>query len=110
MLRCTVEDLRSAVLARNLHRWVLLVLLGVGGPSANAANAANGVGASPVLHLFTERFPPYSMTVDGSAHATSADQVTGFAAETIKELLRRTNVSATLQLVPWKRAYALALE
>ncbi|MEM1434743.1 MAG: transporter substrate-binding domain-containing protein [Pseudomonadota bacterium] len=74
------------------------------------ADAAPGSDQNPQLRLFTELFPPYSMTIDGSARAASADQVTGFAAETIKELLRRAGVTATLELVPWKRAYARALE
>ncbi len=99
--------LASSASAPVLRRCLLLVLLGLSGMSVHAAERSE---ASPTLHLFTELFPPYSMTVDGSAHATSAEEVTGFAAETIKELLRRADVTATLQLVPWKRAYAQALE
>ncbi len=85
-------------------RSVLLALM----CAANAGALAEE--RSEVLHLFTEPFPPFSMTTDGSAHASSADQITGFAAETFKELMRRAGVASTLQLVPWKRAYAQALE
>ncbi|MGI9327622.1 MAG: substrate-binding periplasmic protein [Pseudomonadales bacterium] len=67
------------------------------------------VAAEPLLHLSTEDFPPYSMAKNGSAEAQSADQVTGFAAEIVKELLRRADVSYTLDLIPWTRAYDKAL-
>ncbi len=63
----------------------------------------------PTLRLYTEDFPPYSMVVDGAPSATSADQITGFATEIVRELLIRANADYTLHLVPWKRAYARAL-
>ena len=99
MLLLTVENLGRRVL-----RIVLLALM------CAVSSSAYSDESSEVLHLFTEPFPPFSMTTDGSAHASSAEQVTGFAAETFKELMRRADVTATMQLVPWKRAYAQALE
>ena len=107
MLRLTVKDLTSAAAWRKAHQWVPLVLLLCTGSTGVYADNRE---ATPVLHLFTEPFPPFSMTLDGAPHAASADEVTGFAAETFKELMRRAGVPATLQMVPWKRAYAQALE
>ncbi len=71
--------------------------------------SACAVAAEPLLHLSTEDFPPYSMAKNGANEAQSANQVTGFATEIIKELLRRADVSCSLDLVPWKRAYDKAL-
>jgi len=70
---------------------------------------ALGVQSEEPLRLFTEVFPPYSMAVDGSSHARSAEEVTGFAVEIVKELVNRADVPCTLELVPWKRAYEQAL-
>ena len=64
---------------------------------------------NPTIHLFTEYFPPLSMAVEGSASSTSTNDVTGFVVEIIKQLFARAQISYTLELVPWIRAYNLAL-
>ncbi len=105
MLRFFTVHNRAAS-PRRVRRWLLPVLL-VAGSTSHAGDAAP---ETQTLHLFTEPFPPFSMTVNGATYAATADQVTGFAAETFKALMQRANVPATMQLVPWKRAYAQALE
>ncbi|NKB32757.1 MAG: transporter substrate-binding domain-containing protein [Pseudomonadales bacterium] len=60
---------------------------------------------SNVIRLYTEDFPPYSMTVDGSSSADSAENITGFMAEIVKELFSRAEIDYTMELVPWARAY-----
>lgn len=52
------------------------------------------------LRLYTEEYPPVSFSQDG--------QPAGMSVELVQELLRRLDQSATLQVVPWARAYHLA--
>ncbi len=105
MLRRIFRRLPRSTAWRAVRSSVLLALCYAF--NAGAHNAGDGEAN---LHLYTEPFPPFSMTIDGSAHAASADNITGFAAETFKELTRRAGVSSTMELVPWARAYAEALE
>lgn len=57
---------------------------------------------SPVLalQLYTEEYPPVSFSHQG--------QPSGMAVEVVEELLRRIDQKASLQVVPWARAYHIA--
>ena len=54
------------------------------------------------LHLLTETSPPISMR--------SGDEVTGSGTEKVREIMARTGTGFTLELLPWRRAYTMALE
>jgi polar amino acid transport system substrate-binding protein len=70
----------------------LLLLLGCG--------VWLGASASP-LRIVTEDLPPYSMMVD--------DQVSGLSTEVVKALLAELGLQASIEIMPWARAYDLAL-
>lgn len=82
--------------------WLGALLLAV---VAGADSAAATVAAGPVspvaLRIATERTPPSAMEVDGV--------ITGRETDKIRELMARTATAYTIELVPWKRAYVMAL-
>ena len=49
------------------------------------------------LQLYTEEYPPVSFSREGRA--------AGMASEVVEEILRRLDQSASIQVVPWARAY-----
>lgn len=53
------------------------------------------------LQVVTEELPPYSMTVNG--------QVTGLCTELVQATLKQAGLDAPVQVMPWARAYDLAL-
>ncbi|WP_234407530.1 substrate-binding periplasmic protein [Pseudomonas bohemica] len=53
------------------------------------------------LRIVTEQLPPYSMTLDG--------KLTGMSTEVVQAVLKQINVQASIQSMPWARAYDLAL-
>jgi polar amino acid transport system substrate-binding protein len=57
---------------------------------------------APRLYLATEAAAPHSM-LDGT-------RVIGIGADTVRELAQRAGIDHTIALLPWKRAYAAALE
>lgn len=59
-----------------------------------------GVQAEPI-RIVTEELPPYNMTRDG--------QLTGMSTEVVQAVLKEVNVQASIQSMPWARAYDLAL-
>jgi len=59
-----------------------------------------GANAGPI-RIVTEELPPYNMTRDG--------QLTGMSTEVVRAVLKEINVDATIQSMPWARAYDLAL-
>ncbi len=62
------------------------------------------------INLLTENFPPYNMAVDGKNFARD-ENITGIAADTVREMFRRAGVEYTLTLrFPWERIYKMALE
>ncbi|MCG2586392.1 ABC transporter substrate-binding protein [Massilia sp. TS11] len=63
---------------------------------------ASAPGWPSVLHITTEHSPPSSFLEDG--------RVTGGNTEKVREILARTGIKYTLDLLPWKRAYAFALQ
>jgi polar amino acid transport system substrate-binding protein len=66
------------------------------------ACAASQAQPVPRLHLATEAVAPHSM-LDGK-------RVIGIGADTVRELMERAGIEHTIELLPWKRAYAEALE
>jgi polar amino acid transport system substrate-binding protein len=64
--------------------------------------AASTAGATPMaygLHLLTESSPPTSMR--------EGDSVIGSGTDKVREIMARTDTAYTLELLPWRRAYAL---
>jgi polar amino acid transport system substrate-binding protein len=59
------------------------------------------VMAAPRLYLTTESSPPASMSHGGRVVGTGTDKV--------REIMARTGTSYSIELLPWKRAYAAAL-
>lgn len=53
------------------------------------------------IRIVTEELPPYSMTRDG--------KLTGMSTEVVQAVLNEVNVQASIQSMPWARAYDLAL-
>ncbi|MFY1663554.1 substrate-binding periplasmic protein [Pseudomonas sp. Pseu.R1] len=53
------------------------------------------------IRIVTEELPPYNMTLDG--------QMTGMSTEVVQAVLKAVNVQASIQSMPWARAYDLAL-
>ncbi|MFJ3486142.1 substrate-binding periplasmic protein [Pseudomonas sp. NPDC090202] len=62
--------------------------------------SSSWVSAGPI-RIVTEELPPYSMTRDG--------KLTGMSTEVVQAVLKEVNVEATIQVMPWARAYDLAL-
>jgi polar amino acid transport system substrate-binding protein len=78
------------------RRRVVAVLL------AAACAPAHAGPAMPHLYLTTETAIPISM-LEGS-------EVIGSATDKVKEVMARTGIGYTIDLLPWKRAYTLALQ
>ncbi|MFJ3525388.1 substrate-binding periplasmic protein [Pseudomonas sp. NPDC090203] len=53
------------------------------------------------IRVVTEELAPYNMTLNG--------QLTGMSTEVVQAVLKEVNVDATIQSMPWARAYDLAL-
>lgn len=70
--------------------------------AAGAAALAAGLAAhaAPLL-ITTEQSPPASMKADG--------EITGRETDKVRELMARTGTDYKLDLLPWKRAYTMAL-
>ena len=64
--------------------------------------AASRAQQAPRLYLATEAAAPHSM-LDGK-------RVVGIGPDTVRELMGRAGIDHTIEMLPWKRAYATALE
>lgn len=80
-------------LKQALLQVILLFAAAGGWSSAWAAEAP--------LRIVTEELPPYNMTQDG--------KVTGMSTEVLQAVLKEAGVEAPIQVMPWARAYELAL-
>ena len=79
----------------NCLRWLrFLTLMSAWGYAAVAA-------AEAPLRIVTEELPPYNMTQDG--------RVTGMSTEVVQAVLKEIGLEASIQTMPWARAYDLAL-
>jgi polar amino acid transport system substrate-binding protein len=58
--------------------------------------------AAPFLYIATESSPPSSMR-DG-------EQVVGSATDKVREIMARSGIAYTIDLLPWKRAYMFAVQ
>lgn len=52
------------------------------------------------IRVVTEELPPYNMTENG--------KLTGFSTEVVEAVLKEVGVTATIQSMPWARAYDIA--
>jgi polar amino acid transport system substrate-binding protein len=80
--------------------WCVALLMCV------VAGAASGSQATPdpspaTLRVVTEELPPYNMTENG--------EVTGLSTEIVQTVMQRANVQARIEVLPWARAYDLAM-
>jgi polar amino acid transport system substrate-binding protein len=66
---------------------------------AAASTSSSGVD-NPTLEFVTEELPPFNFNNNGKAD--------GFGSEVVREILRRSNLSAPLTVLPWPRAYKMA--
>ena len=57
--------------------------------------------AEEQIRIVTEELPPYNMTRDG--------KLTGLRTEVVQAVLKEVGVNATIQSMPWARAYDIAL-
>lgn len=72
------------------------------GHAGGQAPTAPPLAAAPgALYITTEYSPPTSMEQDG--------KVIGSATDKVREALTRGGIAYTIELLPWKRAYAAAL-
>lgn len=79
-----------------LHSSPLIPLL-----LAALAGFAMPAARAEALQVVTEELPPYNMTVDG--------QLTGMSTEVVQAALKEAGIQASIQSMPWARAYDLAL-
>ncbi|WLH15025.1 transporter substrate-binding domain-containing protein [Pseudomonas hefeiensis] len=80
-----------------LNRLLMCCVLMFLAASAAVPNAA----AETALRIVTEELPPYNMTQNG--------RVTGMSTEVVQAVLKEVGVEASIQPMPWARAYELAL-
>lgn len=94
------------MLIRLLPRMALaLALL----PGAGMAQADIGVDAAPSAR----RFPALYITTEAAAPSSMLDstgQVVGISTDKVRAVLERAGLAYTIELLPWKRAYAAARE
>lgn len=64
------------------------------------ADSALGQGTSP-LQVVSEELPPYNMTLGG--------KVSGFSTEVVQAALKDMGLEPRIQMMPWARAYDLAM-
>lgn len=64
---------------------------------ALVCSASLRAGEAPMLQLYTEEYPPVSFSRD--------DRAEGMASEVVREILRRLDEPASIQVVPWARGY-----
>lgn len=80
-----------------LPRWLAFTACAV-----LVAACAGAARAQATLLLTTEESPPFNLLAGG--------EVSGSSTEKVKELMRRARQPYRIELMPWKRAYELALE
>jgi polar amino acid transport system substrate-binding protein len=74
---------------------IVAAMLALGCATSHAQRA-------PRLFLATEAAPPYSVR--------EGERVIGIGADTVREIMARAQIDNTIELLPWKRAYAAALK
>jgi polar amino acid transport system substrate-binding protein len=69
---------------------------------ATLCSAPEAAEDAPRLYITTEASAPSSMLQDG--------RVIGFNTDKIREIMARAGIEYTIDVLPWKRAYTLALQ
>lgn len=77
--------------ARYIARWICMTALGACAPAM----------ADESIRIVTEELPPYNMTEGG--------RVTGMSSEVVEAVLKEVGLHARIEVMPWARAYDLAL-
>jgi polar amino acid transport system substrate-binding protein len=80
----------------NCLQWLRFLTL------ISACGDAGLAAAQAPLRIVTEELPPYNMTLDG--------RVTGMSTEVVQAVLKEIGLDASIQIMPWARAYELALQ
>lgn len=85
------------------HAWLLrLKRTAYAAAALLACLAGPAPGQStPPLQVVSEELPPYNMTLDG--------KVSGFSTEVVQAVLRDMGLEPRVQMMPWARAYDLAM-
>lgn len=76
-------------------RLLLCCLCGMGALLASQANAQT-------IHLQTENYPPFNMM-------GPSESIIGISTEIVEVLFKRAGIDYTMELLPWQRAFSLAL-
>jgi polar amino acid transport system substrate-binding protein len=81
---------------------MLLAAICLGARCATSVAAGVVGNAAPfTLYIGTEASAPYSMR--------EGERVSGIGTDTVREIMTRSGIDYTIELLPWKRAYATAL-
>lgn len=86
---------RGRTMMRLLRRTTLKCLF------VALASLSLPVFAQETLRVVTEELPPFNMTING--------QLTGLSTEIVQAVLKEAGQTATIQSMPWARAYDIAL-
>ena len=79
--------------------WLyLLVLLIMSGQAS----------AGEKLHIYTENYPPYNMSVSGQAFAHKADDIEGLCTEMVTAIMKRSGVDYSIKLRNWANGFGRA--
>ena len=62
------------------------------------------------MHLVTENYPPFNMSFEKGDQRNYKNKIIGISTEIVMELFKRAKINYTIELLPWKRAYSMALE
>ena len=68
--------------------------------------------AAACLHAHAQTVPKLAITTEASAPYSMLDgeRLIGIGTDTVREIMARAGIAYTIDLLPWKRAYAAALE
>ncbi len=70
----------------------------------------SGTLSAEEISVYTCQVPPLNFAEHGDTRDAKGDEVTGFATDVVREILKRTNQNTTIRLFPWARAYKYAQE
>ncbi len=57
--------------------------------------------AADKLHIYTENYPPYNMSVSGQPFAHDKEDITGLCTEMVKTIMKHASVDYSLKLRNW---------
>ncbi|MGE5173216.1 MAG: substrate-binding periplasmic protein [Betaproteobacteria bacterium] len=86
-----------------MRKFLFLCLLGSLFLFAGCASTMQSAAKNPAgLTIYTESYPPLNFAENG--------KVTGLATEVVRELMKRTNTAADIELVTWADGYKAVME